>query len=51
MTNGFSDYLVFVDESGDHGLDSIESEVSGFCVGILYFQIKRAIQQDCNWVI
>lgn len=23
MSDGFSEYLVFVDESGDHGLDTI----------------------------
>ncbi len=34
MSNGFSDYLVFVDESGDHGLDSIDS---GYPVFVLAF--------------
>lgn len=36
MSDGFSDYLVFVDESGDHGLDSIDPNypmfVLAFCV-------------------
>jgi len=36
MNNGFSDYLVFVDESGDHGLDSIDKNypifVLAFCI-------------------
>jgi len=36
MSNNFSDYLVFVDESGNHGLESIDSGypvfVSAFCV-------------------
>ncbi len=36
MNKGFSDYLVFVDESGDHGLDSIDRNypmfVLAFCV-------------------
>jgi hypothetical protein len=36
MTNGFSDYIVFVDESGDHGLESIDPNypvfVLEFCV-------------------
>ncbi|MHB1951566.1 MAG: DUF3800 domain-containing protein [Acidiferrobacteraceae bacterium] len=36
MTNGFSDYLVFVDESGDHGLEVIDLDypmfVLAFCV-------------------
>lgn len=36
MSNHFSDYLVFVDESGDHGLDSIDPSyplfVLAFCV-------------------
>ncbi len=36
MSNGFSDYLVFVDESGDHGLDAIDHGypmfVLAFCV-------------------
>lgn len=34
MTTGFSDYLVFVDESGDHGLDAIDS---GYPVFVLAF--------------
>ena len=34
MSEGFSDYLVFVDESGDHGLDSIDS---GYPVFVLAF--------------
>ena len=36
MPNGFSDYLVFVDESGDHGLETIDQNypvfVLAFCV-------------------
>ncbi len=36
MTDSFSDYLVFVDESGDHGLDAIDPNypvfVLAFCV-------------------
>lgn len=36
MSDEFSDYLVFVDESGDHGLDSIDASypvfVLAFCV-------------------
>lgn len=36
MSNGFSDFLVFVDESGDHGLDCIDPAypvfVLAFCV-------------------
>lgn len=36
MTNGFSDYIVFVGESGDHGLESIDPNypvfVLAFCV-------------------
>lgn len=36
MSDGFSDYLVFVDESGDHGLDAIDPNypmfVLAFCV-------------------
>lgn len=36
MTGRFSDFLVFVDESGDHGLDSIDPEypvfVLAFCI-------------------
>lgn len=36
MSDNFSDYLVFVDESGDHGLDSIDLDyplfVLAFCV-------------------
>ncbi|MDO9372543.1 MAG: DUF3800 domain-containing protein [Gammaproteobacteria bacterium] len=34
MTDGFSDYLVFVDESGDHGLDTIDP---GYPVFVLAF--------------
>ncbi len=36
MSNGYSDYIVFVDESGDHGLDSIDPNypifVLAFCI-------------------
>lgn len=36
VSNGFSDYLVFVDESGDHGLEAIDPNypmfVLAFCV-------------------
>ena len=36
MTNDFSEYLVFVDESGDHGLESIDPNypifVLAFCI-------------------
>lgn len=38
MTDGFSDYLVFVDESGDHGLESIDS---GYPLFVLAFCIMR----------
>lgn len=34
MSDGFSDFLVFVDESGDHGLDSIDP---GYPVFVLAF--------------
>ena len=36
VANGFSDYLVFVDESGDHGLETIDRDylifVLAFCI-------------------
>ncbi len=38
MTSGFSDYLVFVDESGDHGLESIDQ---GYPVFVLAFCIIK----------
>lgn len=38
MTGNFSDFLVFVDESGDHGLDSIDQ---GYPVFVLAFCIMR----------
>jgi hypothetical protein len=38
MTAAFSDYLVFVDESGDHGLDVIDA---GYPVFVLAFCIVR----------
>lgn len=38
VTNGFSDYLVFVDESGDHGLDNIDE---GYPVFVLAFCIFK----------
>lgn len=38
MTDGFSDFLVFVDESGDHGLDSIDP---GYPVFVLAFCVMR----------
>jgi hypothetical protein len=38
MSNGFSDFLVFVDESGDHGLDCIDP---GYPVFVLAFCVMR----------
>lgn len=38
MTNPFSDYLVFVDESGDHGLDVIDA---GYPMFVLAFCVMR----------
>jgi len=38
MSDGFSDFLVFVDESGDHGLDSIDP---GYPVFVLAFCVVR----------
>lgn len=38
MTDAFSDYLVFVDESGDHGLDTIDP---GYPVFVLVFCVMR----------
>lgn len=38
MSGAFSDYLVFVDESGDHGLDTIDA---GYPVFVLAFCIFR----------
>lgn len=38
MSNGFSDYLVFVDESGDHGLDAIDV---GYPIFVLAFCVMR----------
>lgn len=38
MTAGFSDYLVFVDESGDHGLDTIDP---GYPMFVLAFCVLR----------
>lgn len=38
MSDGFSDFLVFVDESGDHGLDSIDP---GYPVFVLAFCVMR----------
>lgn len=38
MTKRFSDYLVFVDESGDHGLETIDS---GYPVFVLAFCVFR----------
>lgn len=38
MSEGFSDYLVFVDESGDHGLDAIDP---GYPMFVLAFCVLR----------
>lgn len=38
MSDGFSDYLVFVDESGDHGLDTIDP---GYPMFVLAFCVMR----------
>lgn len=38
MSDGFSDYLVFVDESGDHGLDAIDP---GYPMFVLAFCVIR----------
>lgn len=38
MSDGFSDYLVFVDESGDHGLDTIDP---GYPMFVLAFCVVR----------
>ncbi|MDD2701158.1 MAG: DUF3800 domain-containing protein [Sideroxydans sp.] len=38
MSNGFGDYLVFVDESGDHGLDAIDP---GYPMFVLAFCVIR----------
>lgn len=38
MSNGFSDYLVFVDESGDHGLEAIDA---GYPIFVLAFCVIR----------
>lgn len=38
MSDGFSDYLVFVDESGDHGLDAIDA---GYPMFVLAFCVMR----------
>lgn len=40
MTDKFSDYLVFVDESGDHGLDKIDQSYPVF---VLAFCIMRKV--------
>lgn len=38
MSEGFSDYLVFVDESGDHELDAIDP---GYPMFVLAFGVLR----------
>lgn len=38
MSEGFSDYLVFVDESGDHGLDTVDP---GYPIFVLAFCVIR----------
>lgn len=45
MTNGFSDYLVFVDESGDHGLDSIDPGYPVFALAFCIFRKRDYIEQ------
>jgi hypothetical protein len=33
----FSQYIVYVDESGDHSLQSIDDTIPYFCIGLLCF--------------
>jgi len=41
MTNKFSDYIVYVDESGDHGLKNIDSNYPVFVLAFCIFQKKH----------
>lgn len=40
----FSDYIVFVDESGDHGLVSIDPEYPIFVLGFCIFNKSHRLQ-------
>jgi len=44
MSDSFSDYLVFVDESGDHGLDSIDKNYPIFVLAFCIIQKKDYVE-------
>ncbi|MBW9275201.1 MAG: DUF3800 domain-containing protein, partial [Candidatus Thiodiazotropha sp. (ex. Lucinisca nassula)] len=44
MTDSFSDYLVFVDESGDHGLDTIDPSYPVFVLAFCIFKKRDYIE-------
>lgn len=45
--NTFSDYLVFVDESGDHGLDKIDAQYPVFVLLFVIIKKQDYISQIC----
>lgn len=46
-TNGFSDYIVFVDESGDHGLTTENSSYPVFVLALCVFRKQDYIDRVC----
>ena len=45
MNNQFSDYIVYVDESGDHSLESIDEKYPLFVLAFCIFNKKHYIEQ------
>lgn len=45
MNNQFSDYIVYVDESGDHSLESIDEKYPVFVLAFCIFNKKHYIEQ------
>lgn len=45
MNNQFSDYIVYVDESGDHSLESIDEKYPVFVLAFCIFNKKSYIEQ------
>jgi hypothetical protein len=44
MDNEFSDYIIFVDESGDHGLKNINKDYPIFVLTFCIFNIDNYIK-------
>jgi len=48
MNNSFSDYIVYVDESGDHGLETFDREYPVFVLAFCVFQKSHYLDLEFN---